>query len=331
MAFITFYETGEQVKIDVKKDLKYATFGGQSRIYYWTYKRKHYVIKAIPDPSEIFRRIKDLRLRLKEKSKGERIPHGIFYRGLPVGQGRGLPQEFGFKTVKNVGLLVFRKVYGNNLMSYLKNEEPLSKRRRAMARMALDILIYMQDCGIVHGDLYPDNFMVDDLKNRVNPNLYIIDFEGAGILNTRRTAWYWQPTVLGKEYMFPNPPEVKETGVPSFYSDRWIGVYLIFYILAGFKQLKHPIPFLIRIDHKVLNAMYLAADKKVACWPPKLPSSFRYISRHYPPEKFAKFMKYYFSGTRFEWILFKTYIAGYKDPQKRPDFREVKYCLRGVL
>ncbi|MEQ9714973.1 MAG: protein kinase [Candidatus Asgardarchaeum sp.] len=326
MAVIRFYNKrfySNPIQVNVENDLKNENYGGQARIYSWKFRNKKFIVKAIPDDSEIFRRMRDIYYALSDR-KRRKIPHSIFLRGIPVAQGLGTPEEFKFRTAKSVYLLVFRYTYGEILSEYFKKrkEPPLSDVRKNIAKKLLDILIYMQDRNVIHGDLYPDNFLVDR-----NGQVFIMDFEGAGVMNSNRRFWIWKPTVLGKDYIFPNPPEVKRTGVPSFFSDRWIGVFLIFWTLVGI----HPLPFLIRIDNKALEDLYNNTDKNKHQWPPVIKSTCKYIQKEYPIEKFRTFMEHYFGDTNFGRILFLTYIIGFKEPSKRPSFREVKVSLKGVI
>jgi serine/threonine protein kinase len=322
-------ESGEKINIS-----KLEPFEERSKVLYlYTSGNERYIIKVFTGVEErdIVRRvnaIKDTLMR-QQKYSGP-IPEGISRRGIPIKSGWGYAKAFGFTNTNNsiIPLLVFNYVDGKTLWRYIREDSQiLDEKRKNIARQLLTILIYLQDAGIVHNDLYPDNFIISKEKGR-EEKVYILDLESAGILHKSRKTWLWEPLTLGKgHYMFCPPPEIEKRGETSIFSDRWVGTYLIFWTLCGF----HPIPFLNRIDETALDSLYSATDKKEITWPPRLKEKIPYERKDYPIDKFKKFMDKYFGHTNFPRILFYTYIIGYKDYTRRPGFREVKESLKGIL
>jgi len=320
LAKIRFYNN-THYNINVSTDIKQISFGGQSRIYVWRVKDRIFLIKAMPDCPNLFRRIRDLRIGL-----GDTKVFSIKYRSLPIGQGFGTPEEFGFKTAKMIYLLVFNYIEGIGIREYFgDNEKPLSPKRICLAKQVLDILIHLQSKFIVHGDLYPDNFIIDG-----NNIVYILDIESAGITNEFWKNWKWHSLVIGKTHVFPNGPEVEDNKCISTFSDRWIGTYLIFWILCGF----HPFPFLSCIDNNSLKQLAERTNRKHICWPPILLRDLQgnIKNKTFSIEKFDTFMSHYFKQyCTFDKIINLTYIYGYDNPQKRPSFREILESLNGVI
>ncbi|MFW9994642.1 MAG: protein kinase [Candidatus Odinarchaeota archaeon] len=313
---------GEQISVSFR-DMERVGAGGQGAVFKFKHKKNQYAIKAIPDEQSIFRRIKDMRSRFVSSSHD--VPSSVTYRSLPVGQGYSTGRVFNFKTIKDLYLLLFNWVEGESLWDYLREEKPLSKKRKKVASQVLDILVYLQRNLIIHNDLYPDNFLVDKKKN-----IFLIDLEGAGLVHKEK--WLWQPLVIGKDFMFPTAVEVKNpvAGKPTRFSDRWIGLYLIFWTLNGF----HPFPFLNRIDHEVLGKLVSSVDKNAICWPPAIVDTKeinQYLNRRYTVNIFDKYMKSQYGETNLERMLFQTFISGYDEPQKRIEFELVQNGLNSLI
>ncbi|MHA2297994.1 MAG: protein kinase domain-containing protein [Candidatus Hodarchaeales archaeon] len=297
--------------------------GGQGAVYKFTYNKRMYALKAIPDEQSIFRRLKNMRSRFINST--HEVPSSVMYRSLPIGQGYAPGKIFDFKTVKDLYLLLFNWVEGQSLFDYLTNERVLSKKRKNIVKKVLELLVYLQRNLIIHNDLYPDNLLVDKKKN-----IFLIDLEGAGIIHKEK--WLWQPLVIGKEFMFPAATEVRNpiNNKPSRFSDRWVGLYLVFWILNGF----HPFPFLNRIDHEALNMLVKACDNNTIKWPPSITDIKLikpYLNQKYSFNTFKNFMETYYGNTNFERILFQTFISGYDNPQKRIEFELVQNSLKSIL
>jgi serine/threonine protein kinase len=312
-------ENGEKINISQLEPLD------RGCLYKYTRGGARYLLKVFPHDPNIVRRVNDIRSALMKLQSTRPVPVNISYRGIPVKSGWCRAKDFGFiyPSSSIVPVLVYNYVDGVTLYDYLKPGRfpPLDETRKKLARQLLVMLTYLQDAGIVHGDLYPDNFIVS------GGNLYMIDLESAGVLQESRRDWLWEPLVIGKEYMFCAPPEIEKTGTPSIFSDRWVGTYLVFWTLCGF----HPIPFLSKIDKEALDSLYSAVDRNEITWPPRLQTRIPFENKDYPLIRFKKFMDKYFGRTSFPRILFYTYIIGYKEYSKRPSFREVEESLRGVL
>lgn len=335
---LNLFDSRSRVEFDIETccDKKFGgnkpfISGGQGRVYRGKINGKDTLLKVMPDftlgAAQTFRRLKGMRgsfMRLKDTLKlADNDPafDRVTYRGLPIGQGTARPDEFQYPQAKTLYIFAFHFIDGPLLEKYLKDEEPLSERRKKVAKQIIDIMIFLRQGGIVHNDLYPDNFIVDR-----QGKVFIMDLEGAGIRDNTRRNWEWKPTVGGKPQIWPVAPEV-ESGTPTFQSDIWIGAYLLFWTLTGFK----PLDFMSRIDKKAMDDLYDSVNHKRPCWPPILQKELRFVNSAFPPEKMKEFMDYYFQGTHFGATLFATYVPGYKKPHTRPSFRFFKYNLNNIL
>lgn len=336
MIELTFFADASRARVDVERCSKGINgnpfeYGGQGRVYRCGIQHQgrplDIALKVMPDSiagtAEVFRRLKGVRESLVSVGGlSDAAYTGIIHRGVPIAQGSATPDVFGFDAEQTHALyiLAFHFVDGPLLVEYLRGEEPLSPKRLNAARQLLDILIFLQNHGVVHSDLYPDNFIVDS-----QGKVFAIDLEGAGI-KTRSGNWDFKPTVAGKPWLWPLPPEV-DGGGPTFESDIWVGAYLIFETLTGFK----PLAFMQRMDKEALEDLHQAAAQSFPCWPPQITQPFRFANPKYSIEEMKRFMDYYFANTYFGGLLFATYVAGYAVPSVRPKFSIFKSALANVL
>ena len=306
-------DKNEIIEIDLDK-LGSPVFGGQGRIYFY----ENYIIKVFPldeNSESIPRRFRSL------KKICTRIDPNVYpfitFRGIPLATAVDVKNYFNFKTVDKAILLLFNLVKGQDLFDYLKDEFPLSEKRIDVYKKLIDILTAMNSVGIVHSDLYPDNFIVDN-----NQDVYVLDLEGAGIWNNQ---WEWMPLTTGKESLFILPPEIKFDNRFTIYSDIWTGLYLIFFVLTGFK----PFDFLHRSDHKYFQNVVFSVDDSEITWPPVIPNELIIDSKRY--EEFRNLYSFLFSKGEFSKVLFNTYINGYLNPDLRPSFKKIKEVINYEL
>ncbi|MCS6956137.1 MAG: protein kinase, partial [Candidatus Calescibacterium sp.] len=311
MSIIFKLEDNRTLKIEIE-ELKDPIFGGQGRIYFY----RDYILKVLPlddDTESIPRRFKTLKKVCSNIT--DEIKKFIIYRGIPLSISVDFKNYFNFKTTDKAILLLFNFLDGKDLFNFLKDELPLSQKRINIYKKLINILIAVNLVGIIHGDLYPDNFLVDK-----NEDVYILDLEGAGILIDRK-EWEWKPLVIGKESLFPLPPEVKFKNEFTIYSDVWTGVYLLFFILTGIK----PLDFMLRNDHKYLQSIIPSINKSKNSWPPELP-----VNSIREQRKYADFHSFYsslFKKKKLSEILINTYVKGYLDYTCRPKFEEIKEAI----
>jgi len=316
---LNFYD-GKKLEIPYSS-LNRIAVGGQSVVFRFKHDNKDYLLKAMPDEDSIFRRMSQLRNQLTEDNS---IPDGLKFRSIPIGQGTASGEVFSFSTVKYVYLLVFNWVEGSPMDKALENVPALNAKRKKLTRNILDLLVYLQKKHVIHSDLYPDNFLISK-----NDEIFLIDLEGAGIM--QRSNWIWHPLTVGKPYWFPKPLELEaeDSGMPDKFTDRWVGMFLIFWMLNGFK----PFPFLQRIDHQALKALVDASDKDTLSWPPRILNHQKiepFLNKDYMIEQFQKYMVQ-FEGTTFGRLLNMTYIHGYDQPKKRVGFDMIKSALEKFL
>jgi len=329
---VTRYSDNERITIDPKSSqLRTIGHGGQGRVYLFDDGTQPLAIKLIPNERNTFRRVKALRDTVerynalhppittpKEHVTGRQWLalyrqaglRGMSYRGLPIAQGFATPDAFGFSGVKSLSALAFRYVDGSPLDIALEEEPPLSVRRRQLSLQLVDILSMMQILKITHNDLYPDNFLVD-----AHNQLFLIDLEGAGIFHPDSDAPLFHPSAAGKQQLFPLAPEAMTTA-QSLSQDVWIGAYLLFYTLCNFK----PFDFLRQTSIRAIEEIALLANPDKPTWPPTFASapSPRLFNPNFSLDKMREFMQYYFAGTRFEQLLFRTFIVGLRAPRSRP-------------
>ncbi len=306
-------DKNEIIEIDLEK-IGFPVFGGQGRIYFY----ENYIIKVFPldeNTESIPRRFRSLK-KICAKIDPNIYPF-ITFRGIPLATAVDVKNYFNFKTVDKAILLLFNIVKGQDLFDYLKDEFPLSEKRIDVYKKLIDILNAMNSVGIVHSDLYPDNFIVDN-----NQDVYVLDLECAGIWNNQ---WEWIPLTTGKESLFILPPEIKFDNRFTIYSDIWTGLYLIFFVLTGFK----PFDFLHRSDHKYFQNVVFSVDSSQIVWPPVIPDDLIIDSKKY--EEFRNLYSFLFNKGEFSKILFNTYINGYLNPSSRPSFEKIKEVINYEL
>ncbi len=328
--------TGKPSRIDLSRSIlsfegKEFIPGGQGRLYHCVINDLEAVLKVMPDftpgARDIFRRMKKVRSNLDRFS---RIEPAVFaaleHRGFPIGQGTASGNLFGFLTAKDAFLLAYRYIDGPMLKVYLAGEQPLSKKRIRTCVQVVSLLTVLQDAGLVHSDLYPDNFIVDKSRGDL---VLPMDLEGAGVKSSN--GWDFTPTVIGKDYWYPLPPEMEShngtlPGLPDVGSDTWIGTALVFWILTGYQ----PFEFLTRADDTSM-AHLLRLSRPERTWPPMLLKDIMFENPHFTIKQMALFMEKYFRGCGLGAFMYSTYISFYYERQKRPRFSILRELVKGLL
>lgn len=262
--------------------------------------------------------------RLNIYKKTDMQPAILKHRLLPVGQGKATAMEFSLRTAREVFLFVFNWVDGISLHEYIVIEKPDVYNRWQIAKKVIDAFEFFEKRGIVHGDLYPDNFMVN------NDYIYLIDMEGAGLYSTQGD-WEWSPIVSGKFYPgFAKAPEYEK---PDKYTQRWDSVLLLFYILHPRIS---PFFFLKRMDKKVMEEFNDKINKTVLIWPPL---GIETMNQEYLNQNDVaciknirdEFKNYKHKevnlGERIVQLLFSTFVHGFSVPKNRPHFDQIKMRL----
>jgi len=314
---------------------KKFVFGGEGRIYKYRYKSNIFAIKAIPIydtfQKSIFRRVKVLGRVFKKIQSiiDSKIFHQVVHAGLPHFQGFAQGKDFDpeFVMSKTVYLFAFPYILGQSLNEVLNNDETLSTKRKKLAKQLIEMLVALEKAGIVHADLFPSNFIIDH-----NHRAYLIDMMGAGIKGLNK-GWIWPPFVRGKPDIWPLPPEITEKKNPTFESDRWVGGFLIFYVLTG---LKTPFPFVKRVDLSTLRKLCDWADTRKVKWPPvsnNKVNNFHALRKYQTIKKFTNFMDNNFpqSKSNYQNLLHTTYISGFSNQMVRPNFMVVRSCLKKIM
>jgi serine/threonine protein kinase len=324
------YRPLNTLSIDVN-ELELFNYGGQGQIYTWLYQGKKYVVKVILNDDSVLRRLRDMKQAIEETAKEikQKVPDNILERAFPVAQGGGDPEDFGFDKNDKAFVIVYNWVEGVTINKYLEKEPPLSQRRKEAAKQILEILALLERAGIINNDLYPDNFIANTSSGRI----YMIDLEGAGLLDLKKRVWIWEPKVLKKDYPgYCDPPEyVSKADEQWIFSYRWIGAILLFEILFG-----NPFQFLSIIDYPTLLDMYQKVDKENIAWPPYGSEKINNLNPRLNPNIFRDLIRKK-SQIRsekcspLEKLAFLSFIYGFKEIARRPSFEFMKLLLNEVL
>ncbi|MFW9994640.1 MAG: lipopolysaccharide kinase InaA family protein [Candidatus Odinarchaeota archaeon] len=333
---INFYD-GKIVDIK-RKDLSWFSSGSQSIVYTLELENTDLVVKVfttgITDNKDLFRRIKTIRKRIKRL---ESVPDSFKIRTIPVGQGyiyaENLEEDFEGED-RYFPFLVFNFVDGITLEDYLRNDDSICSEKRCKALESLrDILCAIERLGLIHCDLYPENFLVDK-----EGTLYLIDLESGGILQFEKDKpmekWIHLPLVKGRKGYFCFPPEATDGNF--FHFDKWNALYLVF--LTLFKQ--HPLSFMRRIDHVALAELKKVTKHKKNEWPPVIKNKDKielYLyekNSEYDIESLRSTINDYLGKTysQFSEILIKMYIIGLNRIDSRPSFcNDIKPIIMEII
>lgn len=334
--FTIHLNTGSQLKLNGQ----HLNTGGQGQIYQCLEQDgKHYLVKAMFNEDSIFKRLHAAKTRLNSK-----LPLSLNKRSFPIGQGYCSPQEIGITSAKGIYLLAFdwldaesldlkfRIVEDDKVTDFVQqNNIPYFNVRKKIAMDIAEALMLLENAGIVHGDLYPDNFMVDP-----NNQVHLIDLEGCGISH-KYNQWLYHPIASGKRSTFPYPPST--TGEyktshdaegntykyikTSAYTDRWTGLSLIWYVLTS---LPSPFVFLKNGGESNISALQNAAQNSPPQWIPVV-SNFDKWSTKCTPQHFQAFFNQHFLPD-FGKLLHKTFITGFNNPSQRSTFKEIYAVLK---
>jgi len=318
MIKITFENNGSK-KIDFK-DLEFIDAGQQGAVYKYRCKNgKEFVLK-FHDDEKIPRKLKIIKDR---SSKSDSIPESLKYRAFPVGSGNAKGSDIQMTENCDLYITVFNWVNGQNLGKKLKIRDPNLDRKK-ITKHILEGLIFLENIGIVHCDLFPTNFLID------NNNIpHFIDLEGGGILNKEKNDWDFTPTVLGTPYPgFGRPPD----RFINQYTDRWYGLNLIFILLTGFS----PFFFLQRIDEIALKELSLVGQQYCEkcereggdyIWPPPNVENIRYFNKNCSKNivNIRNFLKK--KQRNLINLCYNTFIRGFDNPKLRETFNRIYHLL----
>jgi len=313
--------SGSSIELDFSA-FSQIGYGGTGIVFKGTLDDKVYLVKVLTtnhDIDVIFRRVKNIR----ESFSGRTIPSSFNKRTLPIGQGiihsRDLGKSFDDLS-RSYPFLVFNYIDGIDLEQYLKDEEPCSIKRCRILDKVLSLLKALEISGVVHYDLYPDNFLVDS-----RGTVFLIDVESAGFV--RDGKWQWEPLVEGKTGIFCIPPDATNGTTHGLYFDRWNAMYLVFFIL--FK--KHPFEFLNRCDVEALKEL-ISNALPASTWPPSLKNDNSF-NKYLKEPGAIQAMKEELVGfigsdlTLLATLLHECFIKGYLKPESRPDIMKIRKAM----
>ena len=298
--------------------MEFITAGGQGPVYKW----KDFALKFHEDDS-ILRKMNSLRKRMP--SETSMIPASLRNRTFMIGSGTAAGSDIKSTTSNFFYVLVFPWLEGEPLKC---TQEYSNTPRNRMASTILEGLLFLENIGVVHADLNPENYLVD--RNGI---ANLIDIEGAGLYRLKTQEWEHKPAVYGKKVAgFPTPPEKqKDESIVNMYTDRWFGLTLISAVLTG----NSPFKFLSRTDYDSLQLLRETAEKGyenkgLVAWPPYGVENHPYLHDILKKkDALAGWRKFWASQAsgRLTPMLFSTFIRGMNEPVYRAKFKQMKIIL----
>lgn len=320
-------------KVTFEIDLKnpFDAEGGEGTIYKSILAGKVYVIKPIELNDETKRKYKDLNNRIKTINSSDilkaELKERVLHSFIPYAQNFHNGKLFGYESINKIDVFAYSFVEGKKLSQHLSDniEIPIEERLDICVKL-LDLLYFLQmDCGILHADIFEDNFIID-----TNGNIFPIDSTSCGYFiwnhDNKKDPDYlgdivYHPKNRGKaeNWGLPIPKDFAEEGITSQYTDRYFTARLVWRILTN--QI-HPYTFLTRVDATSLEDLIYCVDvNKSQSWPPKFDTAPDYIDE----SKYAMYESYmeeYF-GTKSKIAkdFFNYFIKGYETPKSRPPLK----------
>jgi len=308
--------------------------GGEGTIYKSTLQGIEYVIKPIELHSDTKKKYKALNDRIKNidgsDSLKTKLKERVLHSFIPYAQNFHKGELFGYILTSKIDVFAYSFVKGKKLSEHLSdNIEMSTEERLNICINLLDLLDFMQrDCGILHADIFEDNFIIDSAGN-----LFPIDSTSCGYFHWNKELKIEEPIYQARNrgksgnWGIPEPKDFAEGGVTSQYTDRWFAARLVWRILTN---RMHPYTFIKHPDNPTLNSFFdnLAFDKNSA-WPPYLidyeHKDFIWNEYH----KIREIMLYHLNDqtnevgyeSKIAKCFYDYFIKGYENPKSRPPFK----------
>jgi len=299
--------------------MRYIGGGSEGIVFKW----KDYTLKFLYDNSAM-EKLLAIRRRIGTHLTAheyETIPESVATRTLPIGFGSAKGSDLDLRDMEDMSAIIFNWVDG----SPLDHKAPLHFEERC--RLSHEVLLglqFMEEMRIVHADLTPNHFIVDDMRIP-----HLIDIEGSGLLDFHSDEWLYRPTVIGTRLPgFILPPEVLEGGEVDQLTDRWAGLTIVSSIIARC----YPLFFLATADCSSLREMssltLAALDKgQELTWPPMGIERHGHLQQGLKDILRMEFFRQYWSeidkSGHLLTMLFKTFVYGLEERHRRASFQEM--------
>jgi len=325
----------QKVIFDIDLNNPLDAEGGEGTIYKSTLQGKEYVIKPIELHSDTKKKYKTLSDRIKtingSDSLKTNLKERVLHSFIPYAQNFHNGKLFGYEHISKIDVFAYSFVKGKKLSQHLSEKsEMLTDERLDICIKLLDLLDFLQrDCGILHADIFEDNFIIDS-----EGNLFPIDSTSCGYFNWNQELKIAEPVYQARNrgksgnWGLPEPKDFANEGITSQYTDRWFTARLVWRILTN--QM-HPYTFLTRVDSTSLDDLiYCVSNDEAKSWPPKFHSDPDYIDE----DKYGIYDSYMdstFGNTSPVAKYFYDYfIKGYENPKSRPPLKFLRDKLYKV-
>ncbi len=333
----------QKVVFDIDISSPLDTGGGEGTIYKSTFEQRDYVIKPIELHPDTKRKYKTLNDRIKainvsddlKKILKQRVLHSF----IPYAQNFLKGDVFGYVLTPKIDVFAYSFVEGKKLSQHLTDNNEMSlKERLQICKNLLALIDFMQmDCGILHADIFEDNFIIN-----ADGNLFPIDSTSCGYFNWNQKQKTEEPVYLARNrgksanWGIPEPKEFAAGGETTQYTDRWFTARLVWRILTN---RMHPFTFIKHPDSPTLSSFINNINpNKAPAWPPHLidynHKDFIWTEYHTT----RKFMLYVLNDksnnvgyeSNLAKYFYHYFIKGYESSKSRPPLRFLKESLDKV-
>ncbi|MBK9300588.1 MAG: hypothetical protein IPN14_08275 [Bacteroidetes bacterium] len=327
---IELYRLSDNQKVIFDIDLNHTldAEGGEGTIYKSTLNGYDYVIKPIELHSDTKKKYRKLIVRIESINGSDSLKtilkQRVLHSFIPYAQNFHEGKLFGYETITRLDVFAYSFVSGKKLSQHLSdNKEMELEERLDICIKLLDLISFMQkDCGILHADIFEDNFIIDS-----QGNLFPIDSTSCGYYNWNKdlkvVEHVYQARNRGKaeNWGIPIPKDFSNDGITTQYTDRYFTVRLVWRILTN--QM-HPHSFLTRVDDTSLaDFIGCISVDETQSWPAQFDREPKYIDRK-RYGMYYSFMKSTFGTTsKIAEYFYKAFINGYQN-SKNPSFEDLK-------
>lgn len=301
--------------------------GGEGVLYRAEHEGKDYMLKVVElkeGTKYIYKRIIDRIVKIDVSDINKKnIREKILFSFMPYAQNYYSGSVFGYKSIKDVDVFAYSFVEGEKLSQFLRKNNDLSfSDRLNVCYKILVLLEFMQiDCGILHGDVFEDNFIVDQKLN-----IYPIDSTGCGYFDSDINGNYletvYEPINRGKasNWAIPEPKNYQKSPITQ-HTDRWFAARLMWLIMS---DRRHPYTFLKKIDASSIDYAISCIDKyKGRDWPPKF-NKYPDCFNHNEYKNYSLYMRQNFGvRSKIATILYDYFIKGYQEIKKTPPLQNL--------
>ena len=260
-------------EFDISKPLD--SEGGEGTTYKSNFERREYVIKPIelyPDTKKKYKILNDRIKEIKESDELKKtLKERVKYSFLPYAQNFYKGEVFGYVLTPKIDVFAYSFVKGKKLSEHLSDNIYMSMEERVkICKNLLELIDFMQkDCGILHADIFEDNFIIDS-----KGNLFPIDSTSCGYFVWNQKEKKEEPVYRARNrgksanWGIPEPKEFAAGGAATQYTDRWFTARLVWRILTN---RMHPYTFIKHPDSATLSSFINNINpSRALAWPPHL-------------------------------------------------------------